>query len=201
MFQTSSILIALLLAFFGTFSTHAWAQDPAPAAPTTASAPVASPSTSTLSPEDQEILDRGPISDGQYLGGGLVATFVGLGIGQAIEGRYLPYGLVFTLGELASTGLIVAGAMDCVTTDIFGINHVNDSCHNSAFTAGIIGLLVFRIWEIGDAWIAPPSINRRYEAAKARAGEAQNLHFFAVPVLAENVGSITGGELGLQFRF
>jgi len=190
MFQTSNTLIILFLVFSGILSSHAWAQNSAPIAP-----------TAPLSAEDQEILARGPISNDQYLGGGLVATFVGLGIGQAIEGRYLPYGLVFTLGELASTGLIVAGAVDCVTTDVFGVNRIQDGCHNSAFTAGIIGLLAFRIWEIADAWIAPPSINRRYDAVRARAGEAQHMHFFAVPVLAENVGSITGGELGIQFQF
>src|SRR5689334_17740720 len=40
-----------------------------------------------LTVDEQWLLQRGFITDGEHLGGGLAALFVGFGVGQAVQGR------------------------------------------------------------------------------------------------------------------
>jgi hypothetical protein len=154
---------------------------------------------SSLSEEDRDILNQGPISTGRYIAGGIVGSVAGFGIGQAIEGRYLPFGLIFTLGEMASTGLLVAGAVDCINS----LNVTNQNtldCHGGTFWPGLIGLAVFRIWEVVDVWAAPPSINRRYRNLAGRV-QMTSTRVFATPLAMGGSSGINGGELGVEFRF
>ena len=45
-----------------------------------------------LEPEERELLLRGEIGPGAHIGGVALAWFVGLGTGQAVQGRYLDRG-------------------------------------------------------------------------------------------------------------
>src|SRR5690606_6489502 len=69
-----------------------------------------------VTPDEQELLERGFISQGQHVGGGLAAMFIGFGVGQAVQGRWSDKGWIFTIGEgLAIAGLFygVAHAVGC----------------------------------------------------------------------------------------
>lgn len=154
---------------------------------------------SSLTPEEREILERGEVDSGQYVVGGVVGTFVGLGIGQAIQGRYIPTGLIFTIGEMASIGLIVAGIADCTaqsTENLF--THQTHHCSTVATAIGVFGLLGFRIGEMVDLWATPPSINRRYRNLEKRVeGEPE---VSVIPAFSRDL-AVDGAALAVQFRF
>src|SRR5215211_7901978 len=59
----------------------------------------AQPPPVQLTDDEQELLDKGYITPGKYVGGGITATALGWGIGHAIQGRWLDRGWIFTLGE------------------------------------------------------------------------------------------------------
>jgi len=66
--------------------------------------------TASLTPEETEILAARSDRASSYIVGGLIDTFViPFGVGQAIEGRYGDTGWIFTVSELASLGVIIAG--------------------------------------------------------------------------------------------
>src|SRR4051794_8061508 len=50
--------------------------------------PPHAPKTLMISSDDQEILERGEISDLEYIGGGAGSLFFGFGFGQAVQGRW-----------------------------------------------------------------------------------------------------------------
>jgi hypothetical protein len=158
-----------------------------------------------LSADEREVLDNGRISKGQYIAGGIVGTVVGFGLGQAIEGRYMPLGLVFTLGEIGSAFLLASGLANCVDNSVFNYSasSTRNACdNNSAFTVGLIGLVGLHIWEIVDVWASPVKINNRYDRLRAHTN-LSSTQFFFTPVnhLASNGAQATGGMLGVQFRF
>ena len=136
------------------------------AAPAVARAqPVAPPArgaTVTLSAQDQNLLARGEYSGLEIGISGLAGTFVGFGVGQAVQGRYLQRGWIFTLGEVGSIGLMLGSVMRCASS-------VGDSCSPALMIGGAVGLLAFHTWEVIDVWAAPFGHNRRVRAARARA--------------------------------
>ncbi len=74
--------------------------------------------------------------------GGVLGTYpLGLGIGHAIQGRYLSKGYIFTIGELASVAVITAGLSDC-TIDLFTDN---STCNSGLISLGFGALFGFRI--------------------------------------------------------
>jgi hypothetical protein len=113
-----------------------------------------------LSEKDREILERGEYSDGQWVGGGIVAYFAGFGIGHAVQGRWSDIGWVFTVSELVCTGLLISDM------DIF-----ENSDLGPRGTAGLIGFVAFHVWEIVDAWVVPPRHNQRYRELKEKTGD------------------------------
>ena len=126
-----------------------------------------------LTVEEQELLERGEITDGQYLGGGLAALFIGFGVGQAVQGRWAEKGWIFTLGEGASIGVMIWGMSQFVGCASDIDNPDADNCAGSGFGlmfGGMLGLSVFRIWETVDAFLAPPEHNRRVHDLQIRAG-------------------------------
>lgn len=114
-----------------------------------------------LTPAEQELLERGEIEQGEIVAGGLVGTFFGLGLGHAIQGRYLDRGWIFTVGEVASFTVAVAGAASC-------IDDGPDCSGMGVFVAGFVSLLGFRVWELIDIWAAPGQHNRRVRAIRQR---------------------------------
>lgn len=148
-------------------------------------------------PEERDLLESGTIGDGAAIAGGLLSIYPGFGIGQAVEGRYREIGYVFTLGEIAAYGGVLAGAIsliDCTT----------DNCRNDN---GAVVLLVgsalaytgLHIWEIVDAFTAPSEHNRRVHALRRRYGYIDYAR--VMPYVARPHGADGGGTAGVSFRF
>src|SRR5688500_1571426 len=110
-----------------------------------------------LSLEDQKLLSQGEISDGAQVGGVAGNLFFGFGVGQAIQGRWGETGWIFTLGEIASITAIVVGVgqsfEDCFGIDDTGCNDSNDGV--GLIVGGLIGITVFRVWSVVDAFSGP----------------------------------------------
>lgn len=171
--KTTRFYITVLALLCST--TMALADDkPSPTAisPVTTQAPM-DPKYANLGPDERDILDRGEISQGQYIGGGIVATLVGFGIGHAIQSRYQDPGWIFTTGELGSAALVGVGGISCVISVMEG----NHTCETGAaiMIIGSLGFAGFRVWEALDAWITPPWLNKRYHELKQRIGISEFL--------------------------
>jgi hypothetical protein len=123
-----------------------------------------------LTEEEADLLASGEITDGQHIGGGVASLFLGFGIGQAIQGRWSDKGWIFTVGDTAAYGLIIYGLSqnDCWIR-IWG-ECDNDDDGVAAVVAGLAVGAVFRVWEIVDAWAAPPAHNRRLHMLQMRLG-------------------------------
>ena len=198
-------------AFITALSSTAFAQS-APAAapaPTPAAAPSVvvvntSPAPSAearlqLSAEDQELILDGEIGPVGHIGGGLVATFVGFGTGQAVQGRWLERGWIFTVGETASLGVMVYGLGKAATSCV---NEDGSDCGSSGLglvAGGAIALTGLHIWEIVDAFVAPIGHNRRVRAAKLRANGHSGIASVAPYVAPAQAGNGTVGGLSLTF--
>lgn len=149
------------------------------------------PESEYLSEEDRRILRIGEISNTSYVIGGILGTYpFGLGIGHAIQGRYLDKGWIFTVGELSSAVLIFASLGDCwdSSSERWG------SCSGGGVALGLTGFLAFRIWEIIDVWAAPIEINRRYRELQQRRGSRVSW----TPLIAPTKD---GAVLGLKMTF
>ncbi|HLL21334.1 MAG TPA: hypothetical protein VK427_04340 [Kofleriaceae bacterium] len=154
----------------------------------------------TLTPEEHDLLMQGEISDGAHLGGGVAAVFLGFGTGQAIQGRWSDTGWIFTLGESASLVALIAGAArawdDCANEFDSSVD-CDHSDGPPLMLVGGLGLVVFRVWEIVDAFGGPATHNRRVRALQFRMG-------MPVRVGAEPfVGKTRDGGMtaGLTLRF
>jgi hypothetical protein len=158
---------------------------------------------STLSEEDKAILDSGEISNDTQLVSGLVGTFVGFGLGQAIQHRYWPTGALITVGEAASFGVLIAGLANCANNSTLFQNTNGTLCGKSdgLITAGALGYLAFRIWEVLDVWIAPSVVNRHYWNVRDRTEGSAGARFIALPVADVKTGAVNGGKLALQYNF
>ena len=152
--------------------------------------------SSGLSEEEARILAIGEISTERYIIGGVVGTYpLGLGIGHAIQGRYSDSGYIFTIGELGSLAVLVAGVADC-DDDWWDSDEDNDDCDGGLVLLGAAGFVGFRIWEIIDLWATPPGHNRRVREIKIRQGIARGeWDGFIIP-------SRDGGAMaGLKYTF
>ena len=97
------------------------------------------------------------LSTGRYVTGGVIGSVFGLGIGHAIQGRYIPLGLVFTLGEAAGYAAFFADTK-FGTTNTGLVTSVRAT---SIGTIGAIGLVVvtgLHIWEVIDLWVTGASL-------------------------------------------
>jgi hypothetical protein len=155
-----------------------------------------------LTAEENELLKRGEISEGEHIGGGLAALFLGFGSGQAIQGRWGDRGWIFTLGEVASIGLLLWGwseAWNCTLDDV----ECDDSRGVGKLTVGALAFSGFRVWETIDAFAVPAGHNRDVRALRMRLGyppagygrPGYSLH------LAPSQGNGRGGVAGLTVRF
>lgn len=161
--------------------------------------------TAELTPDEREALEKGEIGQARHIVGALVGTFVvPFGIGQAIEGRYLDTGWIFTLGEVAGISATVAGiatAADTCTTSTSGAG-VSLSCSretNVLFWGGLFTYIGFRIWELVDVWGGPSWHNERYRRAKAKVEGKSAQNGAWSPYVAPSGGDALA--LGLQLRF
>ena len=148
-----------------------------------------------LTPEEQDLLLRGEITQDRIIGGGLLGMFMGFGLGHAVQGRYSEKGYLFTLGELGSIVAITVGLLAC-------LDSLEDGCQDSGqatAVAGLIGLGIFRVWEMVDVWTGPGDYNQRVRAARAKAygyGTYPDYSLYLAPA-----GHGAGGVAGLTLRF
>jgi hypothetical protein len=159
------------------------------APPVTTSEPKAQITYSALSEKERDILQRGEITDTRYIVGGILGTYpLGFGIGHAIQGRYSDTGWIFTVGEMGSLAVMMAGVGDCWSS--------GKSCSSGGLMfLGLLGYAGFKVWEIADLWAGPPEHNRRYRELKNRLGESSITFKPAFVPLAD------GGMLGLGVTF
>lgn len=125
------------------------------------------PPDMAISASDRRVIERGEYSAIEIIGGGVAGTFFGLGIGHAVQGRYGEKGWIFTVGELGSVGVMIAGAATCLDPE-----DCNPGLAGGLVIGGALGLFAFRTWEIADVWAGPLSHNRRVKQARRRAGLA-----------------------------
>lgn len=160
-----------------------------------------------LTVDEQWLLQRGYISPGEHIGGGVVSLFFGFGVGQAVQGRWSEKGWIFTVGEIGSFGAMIYGM-----ATMFGACHeplVSDgpyyeACDRGAerrgatiLIGGALALSVFRIWEVVDAFTGPADHNRRLSSLRGRLGyrDGYALRPFVAP--AGNGGGVAG--VGFSF--
>jgi hypothetical protein len=155
------------------------------------------PPPQPLSAAEARLLARGEITPGAHVGGGFASIFLGLGIGQGIEGRWSETGWIFTVGELASVAAIIVGV-----GDVFG-DCLDSSCDDDPepiVFLGVIGIVVFRVWEVADAFIGPVSHNRKVRELRARLGYPPP-YYGVTPFVAPARGGDGGGVAGISLRF
>ncbi len=147
-------------------------------------------SYAALSEKERDILQAGEISKSRYVVGGILGTWpLGFGIGHAIQGRYTDKGWIFTVGELGSISLAVAGLGDCWAGSRY------ETCNGGLVFAGVMAYVGFKVWEIVDLWAGPPEHNRRYREIRGRMGEGEVTFLPTLMPLAD------GGVLGVRMTF
>ena len=157
--------------------------DPAPTPMIPAPYEYRPPSTTPpLDDNDRAVLEHGEISDGQTTGGGIAAILLGFGIGQAIEGRWLERGWMFTAVDTGALALEIGGIIETFSRGC------DRSCQNRGLAmAGVGGALELgsRILQSWDAFVAPEAHNRRVRELRARTG------------VTHVVPYVTGNSIGL----
>lgn len=123
---------------------------------------------SNLSVSDIETFQEGEISTLSTIGGGLVGTGFGLGLGHLVIGKYGEMGWVFTVGEIASAAAMSMGAAQLATGVFYG-----DDGGADLLWIGMASYVGFRIWEIIDVWTRPGRHNRRYRAIQAKVSDEE----------------------------
>lgn len=138
-----------------------------------------------LTPEEAKLLARGEISSGTHVAGGLAAFFLGLGVGHGIQGRWDETGWIFTVGELASIAAIIVG--------------IGEGEDGALVVGGAVGLVVFRVWEVVDAFAGPARHNRRLRELRTRLGYPPAPYAITPFVAPPRDGA--GGVAGVSVRF
>ena len=139
-------------------------------------APPPPPIDLRLSDDDLMILDRGRITTGQYVTGGVLGSYFGFGIGHMVQQRWMETGWLFTVGQSAALTAAVVGAVSCVDDGYHEEQRVHGGSRSSSggrcsaglLIGGLLGFVGLRTWEIIDLWVAPPRHNRRYDKLSKR---------------------------------
>lgn len=155
-----------------------------------------------LSSDDADLLERGEVSDVAYVGGAAVAVFFGFGLGQAIQGRWGEEGWIFTLGETASFTALIVGLADAFSDCVENSSNRCSDRGTPYLVGGVIGIAVFRIWEIVDAIAAPPAENRHLRELRMQLGLPPTPGAYGMrPFIAPARGSTGGGVAGVALSF
>ncbi|MCA9519508.1 MAG: hypothetical protein KC609_00980 [Myxococcales bacterium] len=126
------------------------------------------------------------ISQFQFVGGGLLGTLVGFGLGHAVQNRWTRTGWIFTLGETVGMGLFAGGFLhDSENPDSkVGIGLI---------VSGAILMGVLRIAEIVDIWRLP----REMEIARLSPAERSRLNtkprLAVAPIIAPSTYGLAFG--------
>ncbi len=154
-----------------------------------------------LTRDEQELLQKGEITDGQHVGGIAANIFLGFGIGQAIQGRYGETGWIFTVGEIASFTALIVGVSQNLE-DCF--DNIDGNCDQNRGEAliigGLVGYVVFRIWSVVDAAGGPSKHNQKLRELRMRLGIPQPMYTHRI-VPYVNRTRDSGATAGVVFRF
>ena len=124
-----------------------------------------------LDPDEVALLQHGEITDAQHYGGGLASSFVGFGLGQAIQGRWRERGWIFGIGESVGLLGVILGVFQpppdgCAETDL------SDHCTQISKLSdiGFFVMMGFHIWGAVDAFVVPGRHNRMLRELRTRLG-------------------------------
>ncbi len=177
-------LLALALSWLG--ASAAIAQPSM--APRRASAPL-------LTPSEHALLMRGEITPGEHIGGGLLGTFFGLGLGHAVQGRYSDKGWIFTVGEAGSAAVLIFTFNGCISDSFRSDYGRYNDCNEGLLWGSALALAGFRIWELVDVWAGPTNHNQQVRNLQYRQGIQPRFGFFAAPTGKRSASA------GLSFQF
>ncbi len=152
-------------------------------------------SSPQLSANEQQVLDDGKIETSSYVVGGLVGTLViPFGVGQAIQGRYDEKGWIFTVSETASLAAMIGGLAS---------RPMGDTSFPGLALAGAIAFTGFRIWEVVDLWVGPPSHNRRYDRIKTKLSRrnSKKLEHYSMSIYPVQTHTEMAMGTGFSFHF
>ncbi len=148
----------------------------------------------TLTDEEADIVAHGEISVGRWITGGVLASTIGFGLGQAVQGRWRYTGWMFTVGEAGSLVAVGYAGIDMIiNSDHRGKNDIQPYL----LIGGLVLFGGLKIWDGIDGWIGPPRQNRRYRELLQRTGNRASVLEKAQPYLAPVEGGAVGG---LAFR-
>ena len=117
-----------------------------------------------LTAEEHELLAEGEISSGQVIGGFALSAWMGLGLGQAVQGRWSDTGWIFTVGEPATMTVAMVTLLGCSI----------EGCTRGQSTIGVaavFGYIGLRVWSLVDVITGPREHNRRLLELKMRLGD------------------------------
>ena len=157
-----------------------------------------------ISEEDAELLRDGYITPERTVIGGLVAIWLGWGMGQAVEGRWHDTGWIFTVGETASLAAIIGGAIgiiNCESGPDISPCSSGDARSTGFLIGGVIALTGFRIWEVVDAFIGPSGHNERVHELRHRYGYRDYARNITPYLSRPQSSSGDGMTAGLTLRF
>ncbi len=101
------------------------------------------------------------ISQGAYIGGGVLGTVFGFGIGHAVQGRWMKTGWIHTVLQVSAFAALGLQApfqiLGLLNAEVWSPRDFRDTL---ALTASLI-FLASKIWEIVDVWVLPESIQLR----------------------------------------
>lgn len=152
-----------------------------------------------VTPDEYRVLVRGEYGTGEIIGGGILGTWFGLGLGHAVQGRWSDKGWIFTFGEIGSVAMLTYGLARCIEEDYYYDDSRHDGCDTGGLylASGLIGFAVFRIWEIVDVWRGPIVHNQKLRELRWRTGYgAPRWGVFAAPPAKGD-----GGIAGVTLRF
>ena len=150
---------------------------------------------------ERSVLMQGPVSQGGWIIGGILGTWMGFGMGHLVQGRFGDSGVLFAGGEIgclivmaiaipsAFSNEVLCNENGCVVQE-----NQADLWQGVAIGAGIT-FVALRIWEIYDVWACPAQWNDAYRRIRARAGPAPMRFSFGV------VPTQGGGSMFGQLRF
>jgi hypothetical protein len=122
-----------------------------------------------LTVDEQWLLQRGYITSDEHVLGAIGSLFLPFGLGQAIQGRWSDTGRMFAIGEAVSGGAFALGAVSSVGC-LDGCSRHAENAVVALAVGGLIGMAVFRVWEIVDAFVGPYGHNDRVRSLHRRLG-------------------------------
>lgn len=155
-----------------------------------------------LSSYEQDVLNRGGISPGAYIVGGLLGTWIGFGLGHAVQGRYDDGGIIFMFGEATGLTFMFMGLINTVgntrclegpaidgefNNDVVCKDEQrNETLWTGLLVGGAVMFAIIRAYQIVDLWHGPMRHNAEYQRVRRKAQQGGWSSLSIVPVVLPN---------------